>query len=161
LSNFLTARLAILERVRVLLAAVVVITATAGCTSLSTTTRCSTITACRSAGSKHLGQGVLMPQGATFLQGAVKGGVLGVEFRDPQTGRMYTMFVGHPGAKPACPGTVVVLSPTKQFCYGRTTTALMAQFTSARLLYTLSVSVAATTAASDQELVTRLVSTLT
>jgi len=149
-------------------AAVLILLVLGGCTSLSTTTKCSTVGACTARGSKRLDQAILVPAGATFVEGAIKGGVLDIEFRDPPTGRTYSLLVGHPGSsKPACPGTVVALSPIKRFCYGRSATALLAQFTTGKLLYTISVGappgstggVGAPTA-SDEGVVTRIVSSM-
>jgi hypothetical protein len=149
-----------------LMAAMISILA-AGCAVGSTTSHCATLPACTAAGSRRLGQVVLVPQGATFVQGEIKQGVLGVEFRDTATGRRFSMFVGHPASgTTSCPGTVITLSTTRRFCYGRTT-ELLAQFTAQRLLYTLtvslpsgSVSTGPAAAVSDQELVTRIVSAM-
>jgi len=135
------------------------------CTSLSTASKCSSLSACASSGSKRFGQAVLTPQDATFVQGTINNGVLGIQLRDNPTGRAYSMFAGHPGSgKASCPGTVIDLSPSKRFCYGRSTTALMAQFTAGKLLYTFTVSLPSAAASgsqtSDQDLVTRIVSSL-
>jgi hypothetical protein len=137
------------------------------CTSLSTTSNCSSLTACASSGANRFGQAVLTPQGATFLQGAIKKGVLGIQLRDDSTGRPYSMLVGHGSGKPSGPGTVIDLSPSRRFCYGRSTTTLVAQFTTGKLLYTLTVSPASPAAggngaapASDQDVVTRIVSSM-
>jgi hypothetical protein len=150
-----------------LMAAIISILA-AGCALGSTTSHCATLPACTAAGSRRLSQVVLVPQGATFVQGEIKQGVLGVEFRDTATGRTFSMFVGHPASgTTSCPGTVITLSTTRRFCYGRTTTQLVAQFTAQHLLYTLtvnpssgSVNSSPADAASDQELVTRIVSAM-
>jgi hypothetical protein len=151
-----------------LLMVAVVGTLAAGCAVGSTTTRCATLPACTATGSHRFNQGVLVPQGATFVQGTLKGGVLGIEFRDVPTGRTFSMLVGHPASgASSCPGAVITLSTTRRFCYGRTTTQLVAQFTAQHLLYTLtvnpssgSVNSSPADAASDQELVTRIVSAM-
>jgi hypothetical protein len=151
-----------------MLMAAVVSTLAAGCAVGSTTTRCATLPACTATGSRRFGQVVLVPQGATFVQGAVKQGVLGIEFRDAPTGRTFSMLVGHPAsATTSCPGTVITLSTTRRFCYGRTTTQLVAQFTAQHLLYTFTVNLPSGSVGngpaetvSDQELVTRIVSAM-
>jgi hypothetical protein len=157
----------IMERRGLLLAGLLVIIVGAACSSLSTTTKCSTLPACAATGSKRLGQAVLTPQGATFLQGKINNGVLGIQLRDGPTGLAYSMFVGHPRGQASCPGTVIDLSPSRRFCYGRSTTALMAQFTTGKLLYTVAVSLpspgatgAQASPASDQDVVTRIVSSM-
>jgi len=132
-----------------------------GCASLSTTEHCSTVRACSTAGFGKFGQAILTPRGATFVTGSINNGVLEIDFRDRESGRAYKEFVGRPkGTKAACPGTVVTLSSARRFCYGSTTTGLLAQFTSGKLLYTVSFTVPPSDAASDQAAVSRIVSSL-
>jgi len=137
------------------------VTALTGCGSLSTTEHCSTVRACSTAGFGTFGQAILTPRGATFVKGSINNGVLEIDFRDRPSGRAYKEFVGRPKSSTAgCPGKVVTLSPTRRFCYGSSTTGLLAQFTSGKLLFTVSFIAAHSDAASDQALVSRIVSSL-
>jgi hypothetical protein len=147
---------------RLLLIAALTVAGLAGCSS--TTKSCSTVAACSTAGHTQFGQAVLTPQGATFVKGSIKNGVLIIEFRDPLGGPAYKEFVGHP-KNPAvlCQGTMttfIAVSPTRRFCYGPTTAALQAELTTDTLTYVLTFTAPPTDAASDQAPVTRIVASL-
>jgi hypothetical protein len=143
----------------VLVVAGLTLTGLYGCAS--TTKPCATLAACSTAGSTQLGQAVLTPRGATFVDGSIRKGVLVIDFRDPPSGPAYKEFAGRPtSTPPACVGTFITVSATRRFCYEPTNTALQAEFAAGSVLYILLFTLPAADAASDQPLVTRIMASL-
>jgi hypothetical protein len=110
----------------------------AGCASGSGQRSCGTLENCQAFAVHHFGRRVLLPQGPVFTQGATERGVLGLQFRDPEVARDFSMFVGHAANRNVpCPGKVVGTTVGRTFCFGTTRTSLMIQFFDHGLLYTL------------------------
>lgn len=139
------------------------VTGLPGCSSHPTATPCAAVGPCSTAAAERLGQAVLVPRGATFVQGSINNGVLVIGFSDPRSGLAYKEFVGRPKSPPkACVGTVMTVTPTRQLCYGPTrtgpaTTGLNAQFTVGSLVYIVLFTAQPADASSDQALLSRIV----
>jgi hypothetical protein len=147
-----------------LLVAAAVASVIAGCASGSGQRNCGTLENCQAFALHHFGRRVLLPQGPAFTQGATERGVLGLEFRDAQAARDFSMFVGHSANRNVpCPGKVITTTVGRTFCFGTTKTALMVQFFDHGLLYTVTSDLPPGTQSPtvvDQDWMTRLVSGL-
>jgi hypothetical protein len=147
-------------------AAIIVAVGLVACSSPSQKS-CGGLQSCQAAAARRFGHALLAPPAATFVQGAADRGVMGLEFNDRETGRVFSEFAGRPGSKQArCPGQIIVTSTRRSFCFGRNKSSSVAQFVSGGLLYTVALAApsgsgqSTAPSAADQDAMTHIVAEL-